>query len=346
MKFEASQNRQTSQQRQLLCPHPFARRYRTGAVPRPVSLKAAISAQTNAPERAEPIAGHPAPGTLRLGRTEPCHRLRIRPYPPQGQSPTLPHRSDASGASVGTAAPTTGGAERLRRMYERAGADKGIVPLTYRRRSTPALCHSQNERSRPRKRRNNISNSSGWNACALPLAVCTNVSALMKESHLWHAEGGSTPALCHSQNVRACPHKRRNNVPNSSGRNARALPFAVCTNVPVLMKESYLWHTEGGARPRSAIRRTCGRVRASVGTTSPTAANGTPVLGNFQSARLFWRTRTHSTARFASALPAAKGRTNTPSSSFWKARFINLFAGKSPPLPFIRRYTIPVVNAA
>ena len=290
MKFEASQNRQTSQQRQLLCPHPFARRYRTGAVPRPVSLKAAISAQTNAPERAEPIAGHPAPGTLRLGRTEPCHRLRIRPYPPQGQSPTLPHRSDASGASVGTAAPTTGGAERLRRMYERAGADKGIVPLAYRRRSTPALCHSQNERSRPRKRRNNISNSSGWNACALPLAVCTNVSALMKESHLWH--------------------------------------------------------TEGGARPRSAIRRTCGRVRASVGTTSPTAANGTPVLGNFQSARLFWRTRTHSTARFASALPAAKGRTNTPSSSFWKARFINLFAGKSPPLPFIRRYTIPVVNAA
>ena len=84
---------------------------------------------------------------------------------------------------------------------------------------------------------------------------------------------------------------------------------------------------------------------ASVGTTSPTAAGKTPVLGNFQSARLFWR-RTYSTARFASALPAAKGRTNTPSSSFWKARFINLFAGKSPPLPFIRRYTIPVVNAA
>ena len=222
MKFEASQNRQTSQQRQLLCPHPFARRYRTGAVPRPVSLKAAISAQTNAPERAEPIAGHPAPGTLRLGRTEPCHRLRIRPYPPQGQSPTLPHRSDASGASVGTAAPTTGGAERLRRMYERAGADKGIVPLAYRRRSTPALCHSQNERSRPRK--------------------------------------------------------RRNNVPGSSGRNTHTQPFAVCTNVPVLMKESYLCHTEGGVRPRSAIRRTCGRVRTSVGTTSPTAADGTPVL--------------------------------------------------------------------
>ena len=109
MKFEASQNRQTSQQRQLLCPHPFARRYRTGAVPRPVSLKAAISAQTNAPERAESISGHPAPGTLRLGRTEPCHRLRIRPYPPQGQSPTLPHRSDASGASVGTTSPTAAG---------------------------------------------------------------------------------------------------------------------------------------------------------------------------------------------------------------------------------------------
>ena len=189
--------------------------------------------------------------------------------------------------------PQQQGAERLRsairRMYKRAGADEGIVPLSYRRRSTPALCHSQNERSRPRK--------------------------------------------------------RRNNVPNSSERNARARQFAVCTNVPVLMKESYLCHTEGGVRPRSAIRRTSGRVRASVGTTSPTAVNGTPVLGNFQSARLFWR-RTYSTARFASALPAAKGRTNTPSSSFWKARFINLFAGKSPPLPFIRRYTIPVVNAA
>ena len=78
MKFEASQSRQMSQQRQFLSPHPFARRYKTGAVPRPVSLKAAISAQTNAPERAESISGHPAPGTLRLGRTEPCHRLRIR----------------------------------------------------------------------------------------------------------------------------------------------------------------------------------------------------------------------------------------------------------------------------
>lgn len=137
--------------------------------------------------------------------------------------------------------------------------------------------------------------------------------------------------------------KRRNRSPNNRGGGTPSPYVRTC---PVLIKESYLWHTEGGARPRSAIRRTCGRVRASVGTTSPTAANGTPVLGNFQSARLFWRTRTHSTARFASALPAAKGRTNTPSSSFWKARFINLFAGKSPPLPFIRRYTIPVVNAA
>ena len=42
--------------------------------------------------------------------------------------------------------------------------------------------------------------------------------------------------------------------------------------------------------------------------------------------------------------PRREGRT-PPSPSFWKARFINLFAGKSPPLPFIRRYTIPVVNA-
>ena len=205
--------------------------------PRPVSLKAAISARTNAPERAESISGHPAPGTLRLGRTEPCHRLRIRTISAARAKPYAP-------APFG----------RVRR-------------------------------------------------------------------------------------------KRRNRSPNNRGRNACALPFAVCTNVPVLMKESYLCHTEGGVRPRSAIRRTSGRVRASVGTTSPTAVNGTPVLGNFQSARLFWR-RTHSTARFASALPAAKGRTNTPSSSFWKARFINLFAGKSPPLPFIRRYTIPVVNAA
>ena len=115
------------------------------------------------------------PGTLRLGRTEPYRRLRIRPYPPQGRIPTLPHRSDASGASVGTASPTTG----------------------------------------------------GRNACAPPFAVCTNVPALIKESYLCHTEGGTTPALCHSQNERSRPRKRRNNIPNSSERYARALPLAV-----------------------------------------------------------------------------------------------------------------------
>ena len=124
--------------------------------PRPVSLKAAISAQTNTPERAEPIAGHPAPGTLRFGRAEPCRRLRIRPYPPQGQSPTLPHRSDASGASVGTASPTTRG-------------------------GTPVLCHSQNVRACPRKRQNNVPGSSGRNACALPFAERAVVSAQASE---------------------------------------------------------------------------------------------------------------------------------------------------------------------
>lgn len=72
-----------------------------------------------------------------------------------------------------------------------------------------------------RKRRNRSPNSSGRNACALPLAVCTNVPALMKESHLWYAEEYST--RCHSQNERSCPRKRRNNVPGSSGRNACAL---------------------------------------------------------------------------------------------------------------------------
>ena len=54
----------------------------------------------------------------------------------------------------------------IRRMYKRAGADEGIVPLAYRRRSTPALCHSQNVRACPRKRRNNIPNSSERNARA------------------------------------------------------------------------------------------------------------------------------------------------------------------------------------
>ena len=209
----------------VLISHPFARRYRTGAVPRPVSLKAAISARTNAPERAESISGHPAPGTLRLGRTEPYRRLRIRTISAARAKPYAP-------APFG----------RVRR-------------------------------------------------------------------------------------------KRRNRSPNNRGRNACALPFAVCTNVPVLIKESYLCHTEGGARPRAAIRRTCGRVRTSVGTTSPTATGKTPVLGNFQSVRLFRRTWTHSTARFASALPAAKGRRTPPSPSVWKARFTNLFAEKIPPLP-------------
>ena len=75
--------------------------------------------------------------------------------------------------------PQQQGAERLRsairRMYKRAGADKGIVPLSYRRRSTPALCYSQNERARPRKRRNNIPNSNG-----------------------------KTPVLCHSPYVQTC----------------------------------------------------------------------------------------------------------------------------------------------
>ena len=174
MKFEASQSRQMSQQRQFLSPHPFARRYKTGAVPRPVSLKAAISAQTNAPERAESISGHPAPGTLRLGRTEPCHRLRIRTISAARAKPYAP-------APFG----------RVRR-----------------------------------KRRTRSPNNRGRNACALPFAVCTNVPVLMKESYLWHAESGSTPALCHPQDERSHPHKRRNNIPNSSERNARARQFS------------------------------------------------------------------------------------------------------------------------
>ena len=125
MKFEASQSRQMSQQRQFLSPHPFARRYKTGAVPRPVSLKAAISAQTNAPERAESISGHPAPGTLRLGRTEPCHRLRIRTISAARAKPYAP-------------------------------APFGCVR---------------------RKRRNNIPNSSGKNARALQFSERATVSA-------------------------------------------------------------------------------------------------------------------------------------------------------------------------
>ena len=160
MKFEASQNRQTSQQRQFLSPHPFARRYRTGAVPRPVSLKAAISARTNAPERAESISGHPAPGTLRLGRTEPCHRLRIRTI---------------SAARAKPYAPAPFGRVRRKRRSRKTSTAAG---------GTPVLCHSQNERSCPRKRRNRSLNSSGRNACALPFAVCKNVPTLMKESYL------------------------------------------------------------------------------------------------------------------------------------------------------------------
>ena len=155
-----------------LISHPFARWYRTGAVPQSLSLKAATSARTNAPKRAEPISGHPAPGTLRHGITEPCHRLRIRTISAARAKPYAP-------APFG----------RVRR-------------------------------------------------------------------------------------------KRRNRSPNNRGRNACALPFAVCTNVPALTKESYLCHTEGGARPRSAIRRTSGRVRASVGTTSPAAAGETPILSH------------------------------------------------------------------
>ena len=36
----------------------------------------------------------------------------------------------------------------------------------------------------------------------------------------------STPALCHPQDERSHPHKRRNNIPNSSERNARARQFS------------------------------------------------------------------------------------------------------------------------
>ena len=222
----------------VLISHPFARRYRTGAVPRPVSLKAAISARTNAPERAESISGHPAPGTLRLGRTEPYRRLRIRTISAARAKPYAP-------APFG----------RVRR-----------------------------------KRRNRSPNNRGRNACALPFAVCTNVPVLIKESYLCHTEGGARPrsairrtsgrvrasvgttsptatgkrpcsairrmykragadekiaplacrrrehsARCHSQNVRACPHKRRNNIPNSSGKNARALQFSVSSTVTGLI---------------------------------------------------------------------------------------------------------------
>lgn len=138
MKFEASQSRQMSQQRQFLSPHPFARRYKTGAVPRPVSLKAAISAQTNAPERAESISGHPAPGTLRLGRTEPCHRLRIPDHIRRKGKALRSRTVRTRPAQASEPQPQQQGAERLRsairRMYKRAGADEGIVPLACRKR--------------------------------------------------------------------------------------------------------------------------------------------------------------------------------------------------------------------
>ena len=170
------------------------------------------------------------PGTLRLGRTEPYRRLRIRPYPPQGRIPTLPHRSDASGASVGTASPTTGGRNACAPPFAVCTNVPALIKESYlchtEGGTTPALCHSQNERSRPRKRRNNIPNSSERYARALPFAVCTNVPALIKESYLCHTEGGTTPALCHSQNERSRPRKRRHNIPNSNGKNARALQFS------------------------------------------------------------------------------------------------------------------------
>ena len=159
-------------------------------------------------------AGHPAPGPY-ASAEQSRFGCEYGPYPPQGRIPTLPHRSDASGASVRTTSPTA--------------AD-----------GTPALCHSQNVRACPRKRRNNIPGSSGRNACALPFAVCTNVPSLTKESCLCHTEGGARPrsAICRtSGRVRASVETTS---PGSSGRNACALPFAVCTNVPTLMKGSYL----------------------------------------------------------------------------------------------------------
>ena len=169
--------------------------------------------------------GTSRPGTLRFGeqsRVAGCEYDHIRRKGESLRSRTVRMRP----AQASEPQPQQQRTERLRsairRMYKRAGADEGIVPLSYRRRSTPALCHSQNERSRPRK--------------------------------------------------------RRNNVPGSSGRNARALPFAVCTNVPVPMKNRTSGMQKTEARPRSAIRRTSGRVRTSVRTTSPAAADGTPAL--------------------------------------------------------------------
>ena len=176
------------------------------------------------------------PGTLRLGRTEPYRRLRIRPYPPQGRIPTLPHRSDASGASVGTASPTTGGAERLRsairRMYKRAGADKGIVPLSYRRRD---------------------------HARALPFAERAVASAQASEQHPQQ-----------QRTVRPCSAIRR--MYERAGADKGIVPLAC---------------RKRAERPRSAIRRTSGRVRASVGTTSPTATGKRPCSAIFRVCNCF-----------------------------------------------------------
>ena len=83
-------------------------------------------------------------------------------------------------------------------MYKRAVADKGIEPLSYRRRE---------------------------HARALPFAKRAGVSAQASEQHPPAAAGG-TPALCHSQNERSRPRKRRHNIPNSNGKNARALQFS------------------------------------------------------------------------------------------------------------------------
>lgn len=218
------------------------------------------------------------------------------------------------------------------------------VCTTVQNRRCPPACQSESCHLRPNERSQKSGIDCGTSRPGNPtLRQSSAVSPAANTDHI-RCKGKAL----RSRSVRTRPAQA--SEPQSQqqgGRNACALPFAVCTNVPVPMKKSHLWHAEGGgSTPRAAIRRTSDHVRASAGTTSPAAAGGTPALCNSQSVRLFrWR-RTYSTARFASAIPAAKGRTNTPSSSFWKARFINLFAGKSPPLPFIRRYTIPVVNAA
>ncbi len=271
-----------------------------------------------------------------------CTVVQNRRRPPVSQ-PESCHlrpneRSQKSGTDFGTSRPGNPTPRHNRAVSPAANTD-------HIRRKGESL-RSRTVRMRPAQASEpHPPQQGGRNACAPPFAVCTNVPALIKESYLCHTEGGTTPALCHSQNERSRPRKRRNNIPNSSERYARALPFAVCTNVPVLIKESYLWHAESGSTPalcHSQNVRACPRKRRY---NIPNSNGKTPVLCNFQSVQLF-RRRTYSTVRFASAIPAAKGRRTPLPPSFWKARFINLFAGKSPPLPFIRRYTIPVVNAA